>query len=302
MVNKDARTLGIVDPAAGRQVAAVPFSGVTGHEVVASADGRLAYVPIYGDSGVGKPGSDGRTLDVIDLAARARVAQLDFGGPERPHCALFGRDGRLYVTTEVSSTLSVVDTRSLAVVERIPTGQPESHMLALTRDGARAYTSNVGAGTVSAIDLVAKRVTAVIRVSERAQRIALSVDDRFVFTADQAEPRLAVLATARDEVERYVPLPGIAYASTPTPDGRLLLLALRGDSRVAVLELESLSVLRSVEVPRAPQEILVRPDGRVAYVSCDQSGVVVALDLETWRVVQTIETGDGADGLAWAGP
>jgi len=54
-------TLGIIDPSAGHQGAAVQEVGVTGHEVAVSPDGRLAYVPIYGDSGVGKPGTDGRS-------------------------------------------------------------------------------------------------------------------------------------------------------------------------------------------------------------------------------------------------
>ena len=68
VANKGDHTLGIIDPAAGRQVAVVEESGITGHEVIASPDGRTAFVPIYGDSGVGRPGSDGQTMDVIDIA------------------------------------------------------------------------------------------------------------------------------------------------------------------------------------------------------------------------------------------
>src|SRR5215467_2954034 len=86
VANKGDHTLGIIDPVGGQQVATVEESGVTGHEVIASPDGRTAYVPIYGNSGVGKPGSDGRTMDVIDLASRKVVKTVDFGGPERPHC------------------------------------------------------------------------------------------------------------------------------------------------------------------------------------------------------------------------
>ena len=46
VANKGDHTLGIIDPEAGRQIAAVPESGVTGHEVAASPDGKFAYVPI----------------------------------------------------------------------------------------------------------------------------------------------------------------------------------------------------------------------------------------------------------------
>ena len=53
VANKGEQTLGMVDVDAGRQIATVPENGITGHEVAASPDGRLAYVPIYGNSGVG---------------------------------------------------------------------------------------------------------------------------------------------------------------------------------------------------------------------------------------------------------
>ena len=57
VANKGDQTLSIVDAAAGVQVAAVPEGGKTGHEVAASPDGKRAFVPIYGDSGVGRKGS-----------------------------------------------------------------------------------------------------------------------------------------------------------------------------------------------------------------------------------------------------
>jgi YVTN family beta-propeller protein len=299
VANKGDHTLAVIDPASGKKLAVVEESGVTGHEVTASPDGRLAYVPIYGDSGVGRPGSDGRTMDVVDLATRKRVAVVDFGGPERPHHPVFGPDGRLYVTTELSQTVSVLDPKTHVIVDRLPTGQPESHMVALSRDGKRAYTSNAHAGTVSAIDVTAKKVLAVIPVSSYAQRIALSVDDRRAFTADQTEPRLAVIDTGKNALERWVALPGIAYGTAPTPDGKWLLVTLIKDKKVAVLDLAKMEIARTIDVPPAPQEIVVRPDGGEAYVSCDQSGQVAAIDLKTWAV-RLIDSGPLADGLAWA--
>src|SRR5258708_5712358 len=67
VANKGDQTLGIIDPVAGRQIATIPENGVTGHEVVASPDGRRAFVPIYGNAGLGKPGTDGQLIRVIDL-------------------------------------------------------------------------------------------------------------------------------------------------------------------------------------------------------------------------------------------
>jgi YVTN family beta-propeller protein len=196
VANKGNQTLGLIDPVAGRMFATVPEDGVTGHEVVASPDGRYAFVPIFGNAGVGKPGTDGKLVRVIDLQKRQIVGTVDLGKGMRPHCAVIGpKNGLLYVTTELENSLTVIDPRTLKVVETIPTGQPESHMLALTRDGRRGFTSNVGPGTISVLDLEARKVLAVIAVSKTAQRIALSVDDRWVFTSDQTRPRLAVIDT-----------------------------------------------------------------------------------------------------------
>src|SRR5262249_7429562 len=159
-----------------------------------------AFVPIYGNSGVGHPGTDGRLLRVIDVATRQIVGTVDFGKGVRPHCAMVGpKNDLLYITTELDNSVTVIDPHTLKIVGTIPTGQAESHMLAITRDGRRGYTSNVGPGTVSALDLEAKKVMAIIPVSSIAQRISLSIDDRWAFTADQSKPQLAVIDTAENK-------------------------------------------------------------------------------------------------------
>ena len=300
VVNKGDHTLSILDPATGRRIAVVEESGVTGHEVAVSPDGRTAYVPIYGDAGVGRAGSDGRTLDVIDIASGKRTGTIDFGRPDRPHHPRFGPDGRLYVTTEITNSISVVDPRTQAVVQRIPTGQKESHMLALMRDGRRAYTSNVHAGTVSAVDLTGQTAPVFIRVCPIAQRIALSVDDTMVFTADQEQPRLAVIDTRTNTVARWVPLPGIAFGTAPTPDCRSLVVTFPGRNEVGLLDLATMRVTRTLAVPPTPQAAVVSADGARAFASCDVSGQVAVVDLRAWKRERLIESGPMADGLALA--
>ena len=90
VAQKGDRSLAIVDPVEGKVLASVPENGNTGHEVTASPDGRYAYVPIYGNSGVGKPGTDGTNMVVIDLANRKIVGNVDFGHGVRPHDPVIG--------------------------------------------------------------------------------------------------------------------------------------------------------------------------------------------------------------------
>ncbi len=301
VANKGDQTVGIIDPVTGREVATVPEGGITAHEVIASPDGRLAYAPIYGNSGVGRPGTDGANLVVVDLAARKVVGNLDFGHGVRPHCPLFGpTNGLLYVTAELDQSIFVIDPKSLKVVASIPTGQKESHMLAITRDGRRGYTANVGPGTVSALDLESRKTLAVIPISGETQRISLAADDSLAFTSDQTKPRLAVIDTATNKLKTWVPLPAPGYGTASTRDGRWLLVAMPKASQVAVVDLRAMKVAAVVAVPRAPQEVLIRPDQRVAYVSCDVSHQVAVIGIGDWKAQKPIEAGKGVDGLAWA--
>ena len=100
-----------------------------------------------------------------------------------------------------------------------------------------------------------------ITVARSRSVIALSGTIRWVFTADQDAPRLAVIDTTTNS-RPGVALPGVAYGMAPTPDGRFLLLGASRPGQVGVLDLKSMEVVRTLDVPKAPQEVLVRPDGR----------------------------------------
>ena len=301
VANKGDNALGIIDPSTGRQIAEIPEGGVTGHELVSSEDGRLVYVPIYGNSGVGQPGTDGSKMVVIDVKARKVVGSMDFGKGVRPHLPVLGpKDGLLYVSTELQNAITIIDPATLKIVGTVPTGQAQSHMFAVTRDGRRAYTANVGPGTVSVLDLEARKMLAIIPVSPQIQRISLSADDKLAFTSDVTKPRLAVIDLASNKVKTWIPMPGLGYGSAATPDGKWLVIALPLVNQVVVIDLQTMRVAHTVTVPSRPQEVLISPGGKTAYVSCDQSGKIAVIDTANWTVQRLIDAGKNADGLAWA--
>lgn len=302
VANQNDQSLSIVDPVKNQQIASVHENEYTGHEVAASPDGKTAYVPIYGNSGVGKPGSDGRTMEVIDLPSQKIVGTVDFGHGVRPHKPVYDpASGMLYVTTELDHSITVVDPKTLKIVGAIPTGQAESHMLAISHDGSTGYTANVGPGTVSVLDMKARKTITVIPVAKTVQRISISNDDKWVFTADQSNPRLAVIDTATNKVSSWITLPSIGYGTAPTLDGRWLLVVMTYPGRVAVVDLKAMKVAQVITVPEDPTEILMNPDGHVAYVACGASSKIAVIDLSDWKIQALIDARKGADGLAWAG-
>jgi DNA-binding beta-propeller fold protein YncE len=301
VVNQHDSSVSLVDTALGKVVASVPVGGVTGHEAAVSPDGKTAFVPIYGDAGVGRAGTDGSKMSVIDLASRKVVGTVDFGHGVRPHCAVWDpHTGMLLVTTEIDKSVSIIDPKTLKVVGSIPTGQSQSHMLVLSADGKRGYTANVGPGTVSVLDIPGRKTLEVIPISGNTQRIAISRDGRMVFTADQTKPQLAVIDTATNKVKTWVELPAEGYGTATTPDGRWLIVCLRTAKKVAVVDLKTLKVAKTLDVGDGPAEVLVAPDGKKAYVACNFSNQVAVIDLSGWKVEGMIEAGKFADGLAMA--
>jgi YVTN family beta-propeller protein len=298
VANQKEHTVLLVDPDERRELAKIVV-GVNGHEVMASKDGRFAYVPIYGNSGVGRPGTDGSTIDVIDLQEGKLVATIDLRKPLRPHRAEWGPGGLLYVTAELANAVEVIDPSTRKVVAEIPTGQKESHMLVISPDGRRGYTANVGAGSVSVLDLTKRGLITTIPVAKLVQRISMSPDGRRVFTHDQDAPRIAVIDTSTDKIVDWIALPTSVYASEPTPDGRWLLTLNRTDA-LYVIDLQSLKLVRTLKISQGASEILIRPGGDVAYISGTGAGKIDVLDLHSWELEKPIELTPGVDGLAWA--
>jgi YVTN family beta-propeller protein len=298
VANQGDHTLLILDPASRKTIATVGVD-INGHEVIASPDGKFAYVPIYGNSGVGKPGTDGSTVQVIDLASGRAIHIIDLDKPSRPHCAKFGPDGLLYVSAELVKAVDVIDPRTQKIVAQVPTGEADSHMFVITPDGSHAYTSNVFAGNVSVLDLRNHSLINTIPVAGEIQRISISPDGRAVYTHDQQKPRIAVIDTSKNAISTWWSVPDIVYSSASTPDGRWLIAnALSG--KLFVFDTSTGKLAHSYDIPAASGESIVAPDGSRAYVSCPQAGTIEILNLKTWQLEEPIKLTKGVDGLAFA--
>jgi len=297
VANQFDHTANLVDLATRKPIARVGVD-VNGHEVTVSPNRKLGFVPIYGNSGVGKPGTDGATIQVVDLKAGRTVNVINLGKPVRPHCAKFGPDGMLYVSAELAKAIYVVDPQTGRVLGEAPTGAEESHMFVISPDGHRAYTANVGPGSVSVVDLQKRTLVTVIAVAQHVQRISISPDGKYVFTHDQGAPRIAVIDTATNKLARWIDLPATVYSSTPTPDGKLL-VANAPSGKAFVIDLSSEKVTGTYPIPEAIGEIAVDASGEFAFISCPAKGTIEVLNLRAAKLEEPIVMTPGVDGLEW---
>jgi YVTN family beta-propeller protein len=272
--------------------------GVNGHEVAVSPDGHFGYVPIYGNSGVGKPGTDGDHIDVIDLKAGKLTGHIDLGKPVRPHCAKFGPDGLLYVSAELDQAIYAIDVRAGRIAGKISTGAIESHMFVLSPDGKRAYTSNVHAGSVSVLDLEKRALIAVIPVAKTVQRISISPDGKRVFTHDQDQPRIAVIDTASNKVSGWIALSSTVYSSVPLPDGHTMVAA-SPSGKLFSIDLDNFKQTSESDACAALGELALTPDGNQAYLTCPATGQLLVYNPHNGKPDPEITLTKGVDGIQW---
>jgi len=147
VLEKSDNMLVIVDPANLQVVARVP-AGPDPHEIVASADGKLAYISNYG-------GNDSalNTISVVDLAARKILPPISLGPLRSTHGLAFA-GGKLYFTAETNKVIGRYDPATQSVDWVLGTGQDRTHMVVVNENLDRIVTSNVSSGTVSLIELV----------------------------------------------------------------------------------------------------------------------------------------------------
>src|SRR6266513_3411316 len=110
---KTDQTLSIVDPATLKVLGRVP-SGPDPHEVVASTDGRVAYVSNYNGGN--------NIITVVDLVGVKALAPIDLGPLRAPHGLAFV-GGKLWFTAEGAKVIGSYDPASAKVDVVLGTGQ-----------------------------------------------------------------------------------------------------------------------------------------------------------------------------------
>ncbi|GJG86895.1 hypothetical protein tb265_20760 [Gemmatimonadetes bacterium T265] len=326
VLSKAERALSIVDPATRAVLARVP-AGPDPHEVIASADGRTAYVSNYG-------GGAYHTITPVDLVARQALPAIDLGALGGPHGLTFV-GGKLWFTAEGAKVVGRYDPATRQVDWVLGTGQDRTHMVFVAADTQRVVTTNVASGTVSVIERSSGRGgppgappgpppagtpaggppgggpppsgpradwrETVIRVGPGAEGFDVSPDGREAWVANAGDGTISVIDLAAKRVTQTLDA-SVRGANRLkfTPDGALAFVSTLGGPDVTVLRVATREVVKRIPVGRGAAGILVQPDGARAYVACTPDDYVAVIDVPSLAVVGRVAAGREPDGLAWA--
>lgn len=307
-LSKQDHTLAIVDPSTLKVIAKMPV-GEDPHEVIASTDGKIAYVSNYGFGAY-------HTLAVLDLVAHKALPSIDLGPLRGPHGLTFV-GGKTWFTAEGAKVIGRYDPAAQKVDWILGTGQNRTHMIYVAPDQKLIVTTNVNSGTVSIIDQVpvprppaamASESTprtdwneTVVKVGNGSEGFDISPDSKEVWVANAQDGTISVIdLAAKKVVDTLAADVHGANRLKFTLDGKLVFASRLDSGEVAVLDAATRKVTKRISVGHGGAGILMQPDGKRAYVACTPDNYIAVIDLASLSVVGHIESGPGPDGMAWA--
>ena len=298
-LNKTDATLSIIDPAI-MKVTGMVATGEGPHEVVLSADGKVAYVANYGTGP--NPGS---TISIIDIATAKELKRVDIAPLMRPHgIQLIG--GKLYFTAETNRAFARLDTATNKVDWIMGSGQNGTHMVAGTTDLKKFTTANIGSDSVTIFEFAngagnpgPSKITHV-PVGRQPEAVDISPDGKEVWTGLNADGMVEVVDAAAYKSVAKIDIKGRPYRVRFTPDGKQVVCTMLPTKEIVIIDATSRKETKRFKLESTPLGIVFSADGKTAFVTVGGPDAVLKIDLDTGEVTGRVETGRVPDGIAVA--
>jgi DNA-binding beta-propeller fold protein YncE len=325
ILSKTDHALSIVDPATLQVVGHVPV-GDDPHEIVASADGKTAYVSNYGFGAF-------HTITPIDLVAQKQLAAIDLGALRGPHGLMF-QDGKVWFTAEAARAIGSYDPASGKIDWIMGIGQNRTHMIYVFPDARRIVTTNVNSGTVTILDKFDTypaggpppmpppsssgisgpppgmppgpilppggdwKLTNIV-AGERNEGFDVTPNLKQAWTVSPADGKVYIIDVGEKRVTATIDAQAQrANRLKFTPDGKLALIS--AGPELVVIDVAAQKVIKRITTGHGSGGVLVQPDGMRAFVACSPDNYVAVIDLKSLTIVGHIQPGGNPDGMAWA--
>ncbi|MEI9921325.1 MAG: YncE family protein [Bacteroidota bacterium] len=306
-LSKSDHTLSIVDPVTLKVLARVPV-GEDPHEIIASPDGKRAYVAIYG-------GGSLYEINVIDLVERKPLPNIDTRPLFGPHDVTFV-NGKVWFTAEGSKAIGRFDPATGKLDWSMGTGQDRTHMIYVTPDAKNIYTTNVSSGTVSILsDTLIQPgqmappnakprhewIQTVVPASRGAEGFDVLPNGSELWTAASEDGTITIVDLKRKKGDAKLDAKAMgANRLKFTPDGKLAFISSLSTGELYIYDTKTRSLVKKLKVGKGASGILMQPDGSRAFVACSPDNNIAIIDLKKLEVTGRLEVGSNPDGMAWA--
>lgn len=304
-LSKNDHTLAIVNATTLQVMARVPV-GPDPHEVIASRDGKVAYVTNTG-------GGRSTEINVIDLIHQKALANIDTKPLLGPHGIVFVGD-KVWFSAEGTKSVGRYDPTTGKLDWSMGTGQERTHMIYVTNDEKKIFTTNVNAGTVSILtDTLLPAppfpgakpredwVHTVIQVSKGSEGFDVTPDGKQLWTASTDDGTIAVIDLVGKKKVFVIDAKAVgANRLKFTPDGKLALVSSLRTGHFFIFDVAARNEIKRLSLGKGGAGIEVVPDGSRAFVGCTPDNYVAVIDLKKLEITGRIDVGGAPDGLSWA--
>ena len=299
VLSKTDQTLAIVNPATLQVIARVPV-GNDPHEVIASSDGKFAYVSNYGSGAY-------NTLAVVDLVAQKALPSIDLGALRGPHGLTFA-GGKVWFTAEAARAIGSYDPATHNVDWIFGTGQNRTHMIYVWPDLKRIVTTNVSSATVSIIEKAIGggpgRGGPPLAMQASPERDTPDKARGGTGTPQNPPPpgRGGPQGSpGGDWNQTVIPVRSGAEGFDVSPDGKEIWVANAGDGSISIINVATKSVTQTLAADaRGANRLKFTPDGKrvlVAGQAGPNGAALTVIDATTREIIKRINVGRGAAGI-----
>ncbi|MBL8231056.1 MAG: beta-propeller fold lactonase family protein [Bryobacterales bacterium] len=288
VVEKKAGAAGFYD-ASGKRVAGVKV-GTHPHEIVFSADRKLAYISDNGILWMQYAGEGGNTISIIDLAGRKKAGVIDLGANRRPHgMDLDAKTNRLVCTTENPDGLLLIDLTTRQILRRYDVKGEDPHMVLFGPDGKWAYVSNSTSNTIAAVHLESGNVK-LIPTDARPQGGVLSNDRKTIYITNSNGNSISIIDPAKNERTGTIATGKGPARIVMTPDSKTLIYNLQAGQAVAFADVSTRKETKVIPLGGDPLSLTMTPDGQYAFAGVQDQDKIFVISVPERKIVKVIQT------------
>lgn len=294
-LDKEGQRLHVIDRDSFERRHSVPI-GRGAHEVIASQDGKRAYVALYGDQSL-----VGQTLVEVDLAEGKVLREIDTAPLQRPH-GLARAGANIYFTAEHNRVIARFNPAEGKVDRIFGIGGEISHMVEIAPDGQQLFTADMMSNSVSRLDFRVKAPFPALNhypVGEKPEGLAIHPKGKEAWVGLNGEGKVQVLDLDAGKV-----VASFAAGSYPariefSADGEQAFVIDPQASQLLVFDVKKRTRLHAHRIAGVPLGLLPGESGRI-FLTLTQAGAVVEVDTATGKVLRRVDVGQVSDGIALA--
>jgi DNA-binding beta-propeller fold protein YncE len=306
-LSKADHTLAIVDPVTLKVMKRIPV-GIDPHEVVASTDGKKAFVCIYG-------GGSLYEINVIDLVNQKPLHNIDTRPLYGPHDIAFVK-GKAWFTAEGSKAIGRYDPATDKLDWSMGTGQDRTHMIYVTADAKKIYTTNIASGTVSIlVDSLIQPgnmappnakprqewVHTIVATAKGSEGFDVSPAANELWTASGENGTISIVDLIAKKLKATIDAKVFgANRLKFTPDGKQVFISSLQTGELTIFDAKSHAEIKRMKIGTGAAGILMDPETPRVFVACSRDNYIAVIDLKTLEVISRLEVGGVPDGLAWS--